>query len=220
MITKGAPPAASSSNVSTAPAPGASVDPVPVPVPQFVAEPTPTGFIDSFGRYLRRLGAQITLPLVVLAWMATAAGIGRKDASVLLPLVWIILFLVELSALEYVIPRLAIYTIPPICLLAATLARGGNRALRVVAIGLVIAGVVNQTTVAARIVPLGARGYEEAARFVLDRAPGDAVLFSGATDNGGTSFSSSRKHDVDRRLVVLRADKPLNPMLCMGIRER
>ncbi len=208
VITKGAPPAASSSNVSTAPAPGASVDPVPVPVPQFVAEPTPTGFIDSFGRYLRRLGAQMTLPLVVLAGMATAAGIGRKDASVLLPLVWIILFLVELSALAYVIPRLAIYTIPPICLLAATLARGGNRALRVVTIGLVIAGVVYQTTVAARIVPLGARGYEEAARFVLDRAPGDAVLFSGATDTAYFVFFV-RKHDVDRRLVVLRADKLL-----------
>jgi dolichyl-phosphate-mannose-protein mannosyltransferase len=207
VITKGAPPA-SSSNVSTAPAPGASVDPVPVAVPQFVAEPTPTGFIDSFGRYLRRLGAQITLPLVVLAGMATAAGIGRKDAAVLLPLVWIILFLVELSALAYVIPRLAIYTIPPICLLAATLARGGNRALRIVTIGLVIAGVVYQTTVAARIVPLGARGYEEAARFVLDRAPGDSVLFSGATDTAYFVFFV-RKHDVDRRLVVLRADKLL-----------
>ena len=140
VITKGAPPAASSSNVSTAQAPSPSVDPLPAPVPQFVAEPTPTGFIDSFGRYLRRLGGQITLPLVVLAGMATAAGIGRKDASVLLPLVWIILFLVELSAAGDVIPRLAIYTIPPICLLAATLARGGNRALRVVTIGLVVAG--------------------------------------------------------------------------------
>jgi hypothetical protein len=103
---------------------------------------------------------------------------------------------------------MAIYTIPPICLLAATLARAGNRAVRVVGAGLVVAAVAYQITLAARIVPDGARGYEEAARVVLDRAPGDAVLFSGATDTGYFAFFV-RKHDVGGRLVVLRADKLL-----------
>jgi 4-amino-4-deoxy-L-arabinose transferase-like glycosyltransferase len=210
VILKGAPPVLSATRPDVTPAQGSSVESpvIPVPVPSSAAEPTPTGFLDSLTRYMRHLRHQLTLPLLVLALIATASGIARRDPLVLFPLVWIILFLVELSALAYVISRLVIYTIPPICLLAATLARAATRPVRVVAVGVVLAGVVYQTTLAARIAPDGARGYEEAARFVLDHAPGDAVLFSGATDTAYFAFFV-RKHDADRRLVVLRADKIL-----------
>jgi Dolichyl-phosphate-mannose-protein mannosyltransferase len=211
VILKGAPPVVSSTSPDATPAPGSSVGSapyVPTPAPPSAAEPTPTGFVDSFTRYLRHLRHQIALPLAVLAAIAAAVGIARKDLLVLLPLVWIAVFLLELSALAYVISRLLIYTIPPICLLAATLSRGLTRPVRIAGVGLVLAGVVYQTTLVARIVPQGARGYEEAARFVLDRAPGDAVLFSGATDTAYFAFFV-RKHDPDRRLVVLRADKIL-----------
>jgi hypothetical protein len=55
----------------------------------------------------------------------------------------------------------------------------------------------------------GAGGYEEAARYVVRETPGSAsVLFSGDVDTGYFVFFV-RKHDPDRRLVVLRSNKIL-----------
>jgi hypothetical protein len=51
-------------------------------------------------------------------------------------------------------------------------------------------------------------GYEQAARFVVDAGRGDTVLFSGFFDTGYFVFFV-RKHDPERQMVVLRADKLL-----------
>jgi hypothetical protein len=81
-----------------------------------------------------------------------------------------------------------------------------GRTLRATAIALCVLAGGYQATIAARVSVEGAGGYEEAARFVLESDPGTTVIFSGDIDTGFFTFFI-RKHDADRRLVVLRADK-------------
>jgi hypothetical protein len=62
---------------------------------------------------------------------------------------------------------------------------------------------------ASSVQPAGAGGYEEAARYVVRETGREAtVLFSGDVDTGYFVFFV-RKHDTNRRLVVLRSDKIL-----------
>jgi len=80
--------------------------------------------------------------------------------------------------------------------------------VRRVAVAAVLVVVAWQARAAnARPLP-GAVGYEEAAQFVLGADPGATVLFSGDVDSGFFAFFI-RKHDPERKLVVLRSDKLL-----------
>ncbi|MHA2220315.1 MAG: hypothetical protein ACXACY_30930, partial [Candidatus Hodarchaeales archaeon] len=51
-------------------------------------------------------------------------------------------------------------------------------------------------------------GYEQAARYVLENRKGVSVLYSGVNDTGYFIFFV-RKHDPDRNLIILRANKIL-----------
>jgi 4-amino-4-deoxy-L-arabinose transferase-like glycosyltransferase len=152
---------------------------------------------------------QVTIPVLLLS--ATSLGISafRRDRRVLLFVMWIVGFYVEMTYTAVHDPRFAIYWIPPFCLLAAScLAYAPSRRWTVgVTAGLVLL-VAYQFILAARSEPEYADGYEEAAQYVLEHRKGESVLFSGKVDSGFFVFFV-RKHDSDKDLVVLRADKIL-----------
>ena len=56
--------------------------------------------------------------------------------------------------------------------------------------------------------PTYADGYEQAARYVVENRKGESVLFSSKVDTGYFIFFT-RKHNPDKDLIVLRADKVL-----------
>jgi hypothetical protein len=157
---------------------------------------------------------QAQLAWVVLA--AAAAALVRaalaRDARAVVFAAWIAcvapaLFFFGGSQEEG--PRYTLYWVPALCVLAASLAAGWRHRFAKIAIPVVLLiGAVMQvrTTqpIAERMTQAG--GYEEAAQFVVGANPGPTVLFSGDVDTGYFPFFV-RKHDPERRLIVLRSDK-------------
>jgi hypothetical protein len=72
--------------------------------------------------------------------------------------------------------------------------------------------VFSQVDLARAQRPIGADGYEEAARFVLSQQDSSTILYSGPVDTGYFVFFV-RKHDPMERAVVLRSDKLLTTSL-------
>jgi 4-amino-4-deoxy-L-arabinose transferase-like glycosyltransferase len=201
VVTAGAPPAVAS-QAPAAPS-GESTWALPWEEP-----PTPDGFTNSLGRYLQYVGDYATSVLLALAAAGLLTGLVRQDRKLLLPVAWIVVLLVELSALAYPVQRLAIYLVPPLCLLAASFVNWSGPRTRLAAVIIVLGAVGYQSVLASRVVPDGAEGYEEAATEIVARGSDHAVLYSAVIDSGYFVFFV-RKHDPDRRMVVLRADKLL-----------
>jgi hypothetical protein len=163
---------------------------------------------------LQRLAAvfhtQFTLPVLLLVLASVLVAMRRQDRRVLLPVLWCACALSVLLLTGPMEPdRYTVYAVPPLCMLAAYGAIGWKTVtVRRVAVAAVLVVVAWQArTATARPLP-GAVGYEEAAQFVLAADPGATVLFSGGVDTGFFTFFV-RKHDPERKLVVLRSDKLL-----------
>jgi hypothetical protein len=198
VVTSGTPPPRPAPIPGAAPVESKPVDPGP---------PPPENFIESVSTNGRYLAEQTSVPALALALAAAAAAIVGRDRRLLVALAALVLFLVELSVLAYPIPRLSFHAVPGVCLLAAGLARGSGGWRRTAAIALVLAVVGYQTALSARITPVGAYGYEDAAREIVGR-DGGVVLYSAVVDTGYFVFFV-RKHDPAGRTIVLRADKLL-----------
>src|SRR5262249_19541118 len=112
--------------------------------------------------------------------------------------------------------RYSILAVPAYCVCAASLARAARSpgARSLLAVGLAV--VVIWQLWSGRVTrPRSEGGYEEAARFVGAEPDGQSaptVLYSASVDTGMFVFFV-RKHDPERRLVVLRADKLLTTSL-------
>jgi hypothetical protein len=179
---------------------------------QMVLEPSPIG---RWGA--RHLATWVTIlwknlltpPVFLLAGLAALLLVVRREGSVSLFALWTVVFFVELLALGVSVPRFAIYWIPPFCLLAATLP-GLLRARwwQPVATAAVVATIGFQAVRAWEAPMTHAGGYERVAEYVTSHRKGDAVMFSGLIDSGYFVFFV-RKHDPERDMVVLRADKLL-----------
>jgi len=105
--------------------------------------------------------------------------------------------------------RYGVYAVPALAALAASLTAGWQRRMPTALATVVLIGAIGHQTMYAQLKePMGAAGYEDAARFVLASEPGPVVLFSGDVDTGYFTFFV-RKHDPSRSLVVMRADKIL-----------
>jgi hypothetical protein len=153
---------------------------------------------------------QLSIAILLLAAAGFAMAVVKKDRRVILFVLWVGGVFCGLLLAGVLAPaRYTIYWVPALSALAAsTVVRArGAAAARVVVVVLLIA-LGFQTWTAAHQHLVGAIGYEEAARFVIDSDPGPTVLFSGDIDTGYFSFFV-RKHDPARRLVVLRSDKVL-----------
>ena len=156
------------------------------------------------------LQSQLAWPVVALAGIAAARGVLRRDIRVVVLGFWTVtVFLAMVVAAPWEPDRYSVYMVPAICALAASLASKWKR--RDVAAGAIVVlclvSAVQASTGLQDHLP-GATGYEEAAKFVLESNPGSTVLFSGDVDSGYFTFFI-RKHDPERRLVVLRSDKLL-----------
>jgi hypothetical protein len=159
--------------------------------------------------YVQGLSRQVTVPVLALSTLSAVLALARRDRRVLLCGMWIVLFYVQITLVGVGNVRIATYWIPAFSLLAAAVIHGGRSAIwRRLSTATVLGVIAYQAVVAAGIRPQHAEGYEEAARFVVENAQGDSVLFSAAIDTGYFVFFA-RKHDPDRNLVVLRADKVL-----------
>ena len=106
-------------------------------------------------------------------------------------------------------PRYSIYWLPVFCLFAAvTIDLFRYRPWKVLLSTLVIATAVYQFVSTFRVEPTYAEGYEEAARYVIENRKGESVLYGNSVDSGRFIFFV-RKHNPQRNLIVLRADKML-----------
>jgi hypothetical protein len=157
------------------------------------------------------IAEQLTPPTVWLAACGVVVAIARLDRRLVMFVVWIASVFGGLYITGIIEPgRYTIYWVPAFAVLAAScVAAVDSIAIRRAVFVVLLAAVGFQARAAAvqrNIV--GADGYEEAARFVLDANPGPTVLFSGDVDTGYFTFFI-RKHDPARRLVVLRSDKVL-----------
>lgn len=165
------------------------------------------------------LTAQFEFPvlaLIAVGVVRTLVGALRgKDRRALLWVLWAAVVFAGMVVFAPFEPaRYSIYAVPALATLAALAITGWRqRALALLGVVIAVFAVgIQGYLVVLRPRLLGAEGYEAAARYVVNSKPGPTVLFSGDIDSGYFVFFI-RKHDPDRRLVVLRADKVLTTSL-------
>jgi hypothetical protein len=163
-------------------------------------------------------------PMIAAVLAGIVVASVKRDRRVLVNLVWIA---AVVGGVVFVTGRVdptrfAIFAMPAYCLCAAGLVANlkstmGHR----VAVGALSAVMVWQVWAGRDVRPVGAGGYEEAARFVIAESQSPVVLFSGSVDTGYFVFFV-RKNDPDGRLIVLRSDKLLTTsyMGRMSIEDR
>jgi 4-amino-4-deoxy-L-arabinose transferase-like glycosyltransferase len=161
------------------------------------------------------LNAHLSAALVAAMIAALVASAARRDARVVFALVWMISSLAGVLLLigPYEAERYAALAVPAYCLCAAAVATVDRpRGLHWVAVALLTTTILWDAVPAARVRPVGAGGYEEAARYVTSRSDSPTVLYGASVDTGYFIFFV-RKHDDDRKQIVLRSDKMLTTSL-------
>lgn len=179
-----------------------------------------TGFASSIDDPGRLDTALLTLTAASRAHLALAmqaaalAGLGlaiwRRKTAGAIAASWIastVVFVAFIAA-GIDVSRYAIYWLPAWALGAAALAAPVAGAARPVTAGLAALALVVQVVAAGQVRLPGADGYESAAQLVVGQPRGSTVLFTGDVDTGYFTFFV-RKHDRQRRTIVLRADKLL-----------
>jgi 4-amino-4-deoxy-L-arabinose transferase-like glycosyltransferase len=156
------------------------------------------------------LWPQLAWPVLIVAAFAAVRGLLMRDRFTIVLIVWVAGVVPALFFFGGSVDdgsRYTVYWVPALCALAASsLAGWRTRAVPAAILAVLAAGVGLQITHRNINRVDHASGYEEAARFVLASDPGATVMFSGDVDTGYFTFFV-RKHDPERRLVVLRADK-------------
>lgn len=151
----------------------------------------------------------LTVPVLVLSVLGLFLSAYLRDRRAVFPVLWIVLFYLQITYTGAHESRYAIYWIPAFCLLAAaTYSAVPLRSAKAVAAAVLTLTVVYQFIAAWQLELVVADGYEEAAEYVVQHSKGDTVLFGGNVDSGYFVFFV-RKHDVNRGIIVLRADKTL-----------
>ena len=153
---------------------------------------------------------QVSVVPFVLSVVAMVMMVWRREKRSLYFFLWILAMYGMVTYMGVHIPRLGIYWIPPVCLFAAlSLEAVHSRVWRVVVALLLIGSVGYQFGVGYASEPEYAKGYKEAAAYVVNHSKGASVLYSANVDTGYFIFFV-RKFDPEGRLVVLRADKVLS----------
>jgi hypothetical protein len=159
---------------------------------------------------LTAIEGQFGWQVLLLSLAGGALALYKRDRRLLLFLLWVPGVLLGLLLFGRIDPpRYSVYWIPALCALAASLTTAWRD--RRVSVPIFVAALLAlsvQVSASIRMDVVRAEGYEEAAQFVLQMNPGPTVLFSGDVDTGFFTFFV-RKHDPERRLVVLRSDKIL-----------
>ncbi|MFN7977691.1 MAG: glycosyltransferase family 39 protein [Vicinamibacterales bacterium] len=146
----------------------------------------------------------------VAALIGLAIAVYRRTAAGALSGLWIATTLVFIAvvAVGAGLHRLAIYWVPGWAIAAGALVAPMAGRLRPLTSVIAVLALLNQVAAASQVQLPGADGYEAAARLVVERPRASTVLFVGDVDTGFFTFFV-RKHDPERRTIVLRADKLL-----------
>jgi Dolichyl-phosphate-mannose-protein mannosyltransferase len=154
---------------------------------------------------------QMGYVLAAVTVVALLLGLRRRVSGSALWLTWIgsvlggVVFLIGPWDTE----RYAVLAVPAYCLAVASLLSAARSRVQYLAATATVAAVIGWQGVGLLAKqPAGADGYERVARYVLSSTPAPTVLFSGSVDTGYFVFFV-RKHDAERRMAVLRADKLL-----------
>jgi len=159
------------------------------------------------------------VPVVALGFFGMIVAVLSKRKESLLFLLWIAASATLVVYMRLLDPRMAVYWLPPFALFAAlsprlvASARGNFGIVTPKQTGsamsaLLFGCVAYQVVTAYAANPDYTEGYEEAAKFVAQERKGATILFSSTVDTGYFVFFT-RKHDPQRELIVLRANKIL-----------
>lgn len=152
------------------------------------------------------LDRQVTLGVAAVGLLGLLVMAARRRPDAWLFGVWTLstfAFVVLLTQRQE-IPRYGVYWVPALAAAFGALVSLGRTSRIVVA----LAGVLLLVEVGAnaRSHIQGLEGYEQAARYITAQPRGSTVMFSGDVDTGYFIFFV-RKHDAQRRQIVLRSDK-------------
>ncbi len=171
--------------------------------------------------YLRLMWDQgFVAPVVALGVLGIVGAVQRELKEAALFLLWIGFSFGLIVYTGLIDPRMAVYWLPPFALFAALsprLVASTDLNLRFIApkqagrilSALLIVSVGYQIAAAYTAKTHYTAGYEEAAKYVADDPKGATILFSSWVDTGYFVFFV-RKHDPERQLIVLRANKILS----------
>ena len=149
----------------------------------------------------------LTLYLLMMSLPSICVSIYRKDKRSILFLLWIVGFYLQITFTGAQEPRYAIYWIPAFCQFAATtIDFFHHRLWKIFASSILIILAGYQFAIAFQQSSEYADGYEKAAKYIIENKKGESVLFSGSVDTGYFIFFT-RKHNPNKELIVLRADK-------------
>lgn len=154
--------------------------------------------------------SHLTFPVFILSLCSICVSMYRRDTRTIFFLLWIIGYYFQITLIgANNAPRYSIYWIPAFCVFAAVpLNFFQARSWKILFSILLIMIAVYQFVIAFQADPEYAAGYEQAAKYVLEHRKGVSVLYSANIDSGYFVFFV-RKHDPDREMIVLRADKLL-----------
>lgn len=159
--------------------------------------------------YLQVAWNFLPIPATVLSLISMVVMIVRREQRSMFFVLWMMCLFALLLLIGQETARFAIYWVPPLCLFAALSMKLSSVRFWRVSLSTVVSLVIGYQLLGALTAePQQARGYEEAARYVLDDRRGSTVMYSAAVDTGYLVFFA-RKWDVSGDLVVLRADKVL-----------
>jgi hypothetical protein len=145
----------------------------------------------------------------ILAIISACFYAYRRDKKASLFIIWVIGLFLLYVIIDIPTPRHTIYYIPPLCLLAALSFNLFSRnIIRLSLLILLTVTIGHQVVSAYQREPEYVKGYEQAAQYILKNDHGSSVLYSGVYDTGYFIFFM-RKHDPQRHLVILRANKIL-----------
>ena len=145
--------------------------------------------------------------VLMMSLSSICVSMYRKDKRSILFLLWIVGFYLQITFTGAQEPRYAIYWIPAFCQFAATtLDYFHHRFWKVFASAILVILAGHQFATAFQQNAEYADGYEKAAKYIIENKKGESVLFSGSVDTGYFIFFI-RKHNPNKELIVLRADK-------------
>jgi len=174
----------------------------------------PSSFVAPLsGRFYYYVNAlwerHLTLPVFILSLVSIPVSIYHRDRRTIIFFLWIVCLGMMMVYLGWRESRYTIYWIPAFCLFAAlTFNYFQTRSWRVAVATLLLVITGYQFVVSFQEKIDFTDGYEKAARYIIDNKKGGSILYSGIIDTGYFIFFL-RKHQTDRDLIILRADKML-----------
>ena len=173
---------------------------------------------DALFRYAKIVWSHhLTPPVLIFSLVGMTLGLWKRDRRCYFFLTWIIVFYVVMTYLGTGMARFTIFWIPAFCLFPASLATifpSRSWKMGMATIVLLISG--GQAVMAYDLESSFARGYKEAAQYVVDNKKGTAVLYNAHIDTGYFIFYI-RALDADRKMIVLLAEKLLVTSFLNGV---